>query len=227
MKKVVFRDLGCKKYGEVWSLQASLLEGIKKAKEGGKVVPGYLLMVEHEPVYTLGKSGNEANMLIDAIQLRAKQAEFVKVDRGGDITFHGPGQLVVYPVLDLEQFGLGIKDYVDCLEEVVIRTIAEDRIQGERLSGATGVWIEATSSHARKICAIGIKCSRYVTMHGFALNVNTDLNYFNYIHPCGFIDKGVTSIEKETGKMKNMEEVKAAVKRNFEEIFGMKWWNLQ
>ena len=169
--------------GSTWELQERLLEKVKAEKAGNKIPENHLLFVEHDPVYTLGKSGNEANMLISAIQLRAKHAEFIKVDRGGDITFHGPGQLVVYPVIHLESFGLGVKDYVDRLEEVVIRTIASFGIQGFRLAGATGVWLEPDTPRARKICAIGVKCSRYVTMHGFALNVNTDLNYFNYIHP--------------------------------------------
>lgn len=156
-KKTVFADLGQKGYREVWELQERLLEKVKAEKAGNKIPENHLLFVEHDPVYTLGKSGNEANMLISAIQLRAKHAEFIKVDRGGDITFHGPGQLVVYPVIDLESFGLGVKDYVDRLEEVVIRTIASFGIQGFRLAGATGVWLEPDTPRARKICAIGVK----------------------------------------------------------------------
>ena len=196
-KKTVFADLGQKGYREVWELQERLLEKVKAEKAGNKIPENHLLFVEHDPVYTLGKSGNEANMLISAIQLRAKHAEFIKVDRGGDITFHGPGQLVVYPVIDLESFGLGVKDYVDRLEEVVIRTIASFGIQGFRLAGATGVWL------------------------GFALNVNTDLNYFNYIHPCGFVDKGVTSMEKELGHPVDLSEIKVILLRHFSELTGM------
>lgn len=214
-------DLGCKGYREVWELQNKRMEEVKTEKLSGKTPCNYLLFVEHPPVYTLGKSGDETNMLISSLQLRAEHAEFIKVDRGGDITFHGPGQLVVYPILDLESFQLGVKDYVERLEEIVIRTIASFGIKGERLRGATGVWVEPDTARARKICAIGVKCSRYVTMHGFALNVNTELNYFNYIHPCGFVDKGVTSIEKETGRTPSLEEVKAIVAGHFISLMHM------
>lgn len=221
MAQVCLMDLGRKGYREVWVLQEKLMEEVKANKINGQPSPGYLIFVEHDPVYTLGKSGDEANMLIDTIQLRARNAEFIKVDRGGDITFHGPGQLVVYPIIDLEAFGLGVKEYVDRLEEVVIRTLADYGIAGKRLAGATGVWLEPDTSQARKICAIGVKCSRYVTMHGFALNVNTNLDYFSYIHPCGFVDKGVTSIEKENGKAQDMAEVKMKVFSHFSRLFGV------
>ena len=217
-KKTVFADLGQKGYREVWELQERLLEKVKAEKAGNKIPENHLLFVEHDPVYTLGKSGNEANMLISAIQLRAKHAEFIKVDRGGDITFHGPGQLVVYPVIDLESFGLGVKDYVDRLEEVVIRTIASFGIQGFRLAGATGVWLATGTPQERKICAIGVRSSHFVTMHGLALNVNTDLRYFSYIHPCGFMDKGVTSLQKELGCEVPMEEVAGRVQNELSEL---------
>lgn len=223
MKKTVFLDMGLADYRSVWQKQEELMDGIKARKSKGETTSNYLLFVEHPHVYTLGKSGDSAHMLIDSIQLRAKQAEFVKVDRGGDITYHGPGQLVAYPILDMVNFGLGVKDYVDRLEEVVIQSIGEYGIRGERLAGATGVWLDAMGPKARKICAIGIKCSRFVTMHGFALNVNTDMNYFNYIHPCGFVDKGVTSMTRELGHKLVMGEVKDVVKRKFEELFGMEW----
>ena len=218
-----FRDLATNSYRLTWDEQVKLMESIKAKKLQGEKSKNFLLFVEHPHVYTLGKSGDETNMLINAIQLQAKHAEFVKVDRGGDITYHGPGQLVVYPILDLENFHLGVKDYVERLEEVVIRTIAEFGIRGERLSGATGVWLDAHKSTARKICAIGIKCSRFVSMHGFALNVNTDLNYFNYINPCGFVDKGVTSIAKEMGHEVSMDKVKMMVKNHFQQLFNMEW----
>lgn len=221
MKKTKFFDLGTASYMPVWKRQEELHERVIAEKLKGEDTENYLLFVEHNHVYTLGKSGNEANMLINAIQLQAAHAEFVKVNRGGDITYHGPGQLVVYPIVDMANFGVGVKDYVECLEEIVIRTIGEYGIRGERLAGATGVWIDTGTPRARKICAIGIKCSRYVTMHGFALNVNTDLNYFNYINPCGFVDKGVTSIAKELGHEVPMEEVKEVVKRHFTEVLGM------
>ncbi len=221
MKKTIFKELGLMPYREAWALQERLHEEVKAAKLQGVDTVNYLLFVEHPHVYTLGKSGDEANMLISAIQLQAKHAEFVKVNRGGDITYHGPGQLVVYPIIDMANFGLGVKDYVDRLEEVVIRTIEEYGIKGERLEGATGVWIEAHTPRARKICAIGIRCSRFVTMHGFALNVNTDLNYFHYINPCGFRDKGVTSIAQELGREISLQEVKERVKHHFVDLFGM------
>ena len=221
MKKTIFKELGLMPYREAWALQERLHEEVKAAKLQGVDTVNYLLFVEHPHVYTLGKSGDEANMLISAIQLQAKHAEFVKVNRGGDITYHGPGQLVVYPIIDMANFGLGVKDYVDRLEEVVIRTIEEYGIKGERLEGATGVWIEAHTPRARKICAIGIRCSLLVTMHGYALNVNTDLNYFHYINPCGFRDKGVTSIAQELGREISLQEVKERVKHHFVDLFGM------
>ncbi|MDE7074330.1 MAG: lipoyl(octanoyl) transferase LipB [Odoribacter sp.] len=215
-------ELGCRSYREVWEMQERFFEEARKVKEAGKPAVNRLLFVEHDPVYTLGKSGNEDNMLLDAVRLRTRHVELLRVDRGGDITFHGPGQWVVYPIIDLEQFGLGVKDYVYCLEEVVIRAIARYGIRGERLAGATGVWVEPNTPRARKICAIGVKCSRHMTMHGLALNVNTDLRYFNYIHPCGFVDKGVTSVSKETGgKELSMMEVREFLLRSFEEVMGM------
>ena len=223
MKKTRLIDLGVASYMPVWKQQEELHQEVIAAKLRGEHTGNYLLFVEHNHVYTLGKSGSEANMLINAIQLQAAHAEFVKVNRGGDITYHGPGQLVVYPIVDMANFGVGVKDYVDRLEEVVIRTVGEYGIKGERLEGATGVWIDAHTPKARKICAIGIKCSRYVTMHGFALNVNTNLDYFNYINPCGFVDKGVTSIAKEVGHEVSMIEVKMVVRQYFEELFGMEF----
>lgn len=219
----MFIDMGIVDYRSVWRCQEKLMAGIKECKLRDEPTRNYLIFVEHPHVYTLGKNGDESNMLINAIQLQTKHAEFVKVDRGGDITYHGPGQLVVYPILDMANFNLGVKGYVERLEEVVIRSLAGFDIRGERLSGATGVWLEAHEPVARKICAIGIKCSRFVTMHGFALNVNTDLNYFNYIHPCGFVDKGVTSMAREMGHEVSMDNVKTVVKKNFEQIFDMKW----
>ena len=213
--------MGTMPYREAWAEQERLLESIKAAKEKGEDTENYLLFVEHPHVYTLGKSGDEANMFVNAARLRAEHAEFVRVDRGGDITYHGPGQLVVYPVIDMANFGVGVKDYVDRLEEVVIRTVRQYGIAGERLAGATGVWVEPHSLRARKICAIGIRCSRFVTMHGFALNVNTDLDYFHYINPCGFRDKGVTSIARETGRAVPMPEAPASAKRQSEALFGM------
>lgn len=219
MTEMEFIDLGQKGYRETWELQKRLLEDVKERKLKGERFPGYVVFVEHTPVYTLGKSGNEANMLIDAVQLRDRGAEFIKVDRGGDITFHGPGQLVVYPIIDLDFFGCGIREYVGRLEEIVIRTLAGYGIEAGRLTGATGVWIEPAALRVRKICAIGVKCSRFVTMHGFALNVNTDLEYFGAIHPCGFVDKGVTSMQKEVGHAVDMQELKEKIRTCFCSVF--------
>jgi lipoyl(octanoyl) transferase len=181
----------------------------------------YLLFVEHPPVYTLGKSGNEDNILMSQQELKINGIEFFHINRGGDITFHGPEQLVGYPILDLDKFKTDIGWYLRSLEEVIIMTMAEYGLTGERSKGETGVWIEpGIKGKERKICAMGIKCSRWITMHGFALNVNTDLNYFNNIIPCGIQNKQVTSLEKELGKKVSMEEVKEKMKRNFEEVFA-------
>lgn len=172
---------------------------------------GTVLLVEHPPVYTLGKSGHAENLLVSREALEAAGARFFHIDRGGDITFHGPGQLVCYPILDLERIGIGLRDYIDALEEAVIRTVAQYGITTGRIPGASGVWIEPESRRPRKICAIGVRSSRYVTMHGFALNVTTDLGWFSRINPCGFTDRGVASILSETGRKVPMEEVKKLV----------------
>ena len=224
MKRTRLIDLGVASYVPVWRQQEELHNEIIAAKLRGEETGNCMMFVEHNHVYTLGKSGNEANMLVSAIQLQAAHAEFVKVNRGGDITYHGPGHLVVYPIIDLPYFGGGLNQPVHLLEFLVPRTVGVLGITGERLEGATGVWLDAHTPQARKICAIGIKCSRYVTMHGFALNVNTDLNYFNYINPCGFVDKGVTSIAKEEGAEHTVAEVKTIVKKYFEEHFGMDFY---
>ncbi|MDR1170395.1 MAG: lipoyl(octanoyl) transferase LipB [Prevotellaceae bacterium] len=223
--RVEYTDLGIMNYKEAWQKQGLLMEKLKQEKSESKEGLNHLLFVEHPHVYTLGRNGNQANMLMNTIQLAEKNADFIKVDRGGDITYHGPGQLVVYPVFCLTDFRIGVKEYVRRLEEVVINVIAEYGLQGERMEKATGVWIDAGTSGARKICAIGVKCSQFVTMHGFALNVNTDLNYFNYINPCGFVDRGVTSIERETGKKANIDEVKHFVLQYFKDIFAIEYAN--
>ncbi|MDR1583447.1 MAG: lipoyl(octanoyl) transferase LipB [Prevotellaceae bacterium] len=225
--RVEYIDLKIMNYKDAWQKQGILMEKLKKEKSEGKDGLNYLLFVEHPHVYTLGRNGNQANMLINTVQLAAKEAGFIKVDRGGDITYHGPGQLVVYPIFCLNNFRIGVKEYVRRLEEVVIRAIAGYGLKGERLEKATGVWIDigADTSKARKICAIGVRCSQSVTMHGFALNVNTDLSYFNYINPCGFVDKEVTSIEKETGKKINICEIKTIVLQQFKNIFAIEFTN--
>jgi lipoyl(octanoyl) transferase len=224
--KAEFRDIGLKDYKEVWSMQENIFNKLLEEKKHGIIKPGTLIFVEHPHVYTLGKSGSQNNLLIDYIQLQAKDASFYKTDRGGDITYHGPGQIVGYPIFDLDAVKIGLKDYIYNLEEAIIRTVGEFGITASRLDGGTGVWLDpAVPGKARKICAIGVKASRYVTMHGFAFNVNTDLNYFTYINPCGFIDKGVTSLEKETGNKHDFESVKGIVKEKMQEVFEIEWIN--
>lgn len=243
MKKqeVIFRELGLRDYKSVWDYQESLLREnvqIKSAVGNLQLSAGrnsdniqdsqvstinYLLFVEHPPVFTLGKSGDVNNLLINEIELEQKGIEFYKTNRGGDITFHGPQQIVGYPILDLEKFTTDIGKYLRHIEEVIILVLDEYGIKGERSLGETGVWIDASiKGKERKICAIGVRCSRWVTMHGFAFNVNTDLSYFDYIVPCGIENKQVTSLEKELGRKVDIEEVKEKVKRNFEKVFGVK-----
>jgi lipoyl(octanoyl) transferase len=231
---VVYQDIGLKGYKEAWEYQEKifkkLVDGkiliVKSTANGEDYDPGSMIMVEHPHVYTLGKSGSENNLLVDSIQLRAKDAEFFKTDRGGDITYHGPGQIVGYPIFDLEKIGISLKEYVHRLEDAIILTISELGLSGSRLGGATGVWLDPDQpGKARKICAIGVKASRYITMHGFAFNVNTDLTYFNYINPCGFTDKGVTSLQNELCQKQDFEVVKMLVKNNMKRVFGLKWVN--
>jgi lipoyl(octanoyl) transferase len=180
--------------------------------------------VEHPHVYTIGKSGSDANLLIGLIQLKTLDAEFIRTDRGGDITYHGPGQLVGYPIFDLEIIKISLREYIWRIEEAIIGTLSLYGISGSRLNGATGVWIDAGNNEkARKICAIGVKSSRYITMHGFAFNVNTDLKYFNYINPCGYSDKGVTSLECELGEKQDFDEVKQQVKECLGRTFDLNW----
>ncbi len=184
-------------YAEAWQKQTEIFQSRITAKQQGKnLLPDLLISCEHNPVYTLGKNGLSNNLLIGSEELKKKGVEFFKIDRGGDITYHGPGQLVVYPIIDLEHFGIGLKAYIYSLEEAVILFLKNKGIQAGRMQGATGVWLQNPD---RKICAIGVRCSRYVTMHGLALNINTDLSYFRLINPCGFVDKGVTSLQEELG----------------------------
>ena len=211
-------------YKEAWDLQKKLfLENfkIKTGKRGGET-SNHLFLLEHPHVYTLGKSGDKNNLLLNDALLKLKEASFYKIDRGGDITYHGPGQLVGYPVFDLDKLNLSIKDFVFNIEEVLIRTVAHYGITATRLDGATGVWLDADDLHkARKIAAIGMKISKKVSMHGFALNVNTNLNYFNFIIPCGLKDKGVTSLQKELKRKVSLEEVSEILIKNFEKVFGL------
>lgn len=212
-------DWGLIEYNEAWAKQEELFSGSIEWKSQNLSTENYLIFCEHPHVYTLGKSGDEHNLLLDYIQLQAKDATFVHTNRGGDITYHGPGQVVGYPIFDLANFELGLKQFIHYIEEAIIKTLSLYTIMSARLEGATGVWLDVGLPTCRKICAIGVRSSRYVTMHGFALNVNTDLNYFNYIHPCGFIDKGVTSMERELGHNVDMEELKSILRRSIEILF--------
>ena len=206
--KTVLVDWNLIPYAEAWQRQTEWFDTLVRAKGQGEAYENRIIMCEHPHVYTLGRSGKENNMLLNDDQLKAIQATLFHIDRGGDITYHGPGQLVCYPILNLEEFHLGLKEYVHLLEEAVICVCAFYGIEAGRLEKATGVWLEGSTPRARKICAIGVRSSHYVTMHGLALNVNTDLRYFSYIHPCGFIDKGVTSLRQELKHEVPMDEVK-------------------
>lgn len=219
-----FADWKLIDYAEAWKRQQQIFDHLLHNKiypEQTIEAVQQVVLCEHPHVYTLGKNGNVNNMLLNPQLLEKINAIYYQIDRGGDITYHGPGQLVGYPILDLEKFQLSLKSYIHQLEETVIQTLAYYHVAGFRMEGATGVWLEPDKDTARKICAIGIRSSRYVTMHGFALNVNTDLTYFNHINPCGFIDKGVTSLQKELGSPIDMEEIKDIFKKCFVHNFVM------
>ncbi len=221
-RKVLYRDLGFIDYKKAWVYQEKLFnELIQQKSRKAESTNNYLLFCQHPHVFTLGKSGNEKNLLIDKKLLEKHHAKFYKINRGGDITYHGPGQIVGYPIINLENFDMGIKEYVYHIEEVIIQTLKKFHVNSSRLKGATGVWIDAGNPKARKICAIGVRVSRYVTMHGFAFNVNTGLSYYQLINPCGFVDKDVTSMEKELNEKQDIEEVKEILKTGFKKIFGM------
>jgi lipoyl(octanoyl) transferase len=226
MNQAEYIDLHLKDYRETWDFQQEIQARLIRAKTSGSDSGGLpcLIFVEHPHVYTLGKSGKENNLLINPEFLSSIGAAFYKTDRGGDITYHGPGQLVGYPIFDLQSLGIGVKKYIENLEESIIQTLGDFGLNAARLEGATGVWLDAGSlKPARKICAIGVKVSRGITMHGFALNVTTDLQYFSYINPCGFTDKGVTSMEKEKGFRPDMDQVKQTLRRNIAGLFGLEF----
>ena len=236
-QKVLFRDLGTMDYQAAWDYQEELLAKnveIKSLKWRNEVdehnvaietdaqTTHHLLLVEHPPVYTLGKSGKIEHVLISDEERKKNNLGFYKINRGGDITFHGPGQIVAYPILDLEKFYTDIGKYMRSLEEVIIKTLAEYGLKGDRSAGETGVWLDpGIKGRERKICAIGIRCSRWITMHGLAFNVNTNLDYFNNIIPCGIVNKQVTSLKRELNKEMDIEEVKEKVKSNFEKVFDV------
>ena len=225
-QEVVFKDLGIIEYGEAWEYQENLLKAntsIKSKRVKGETTEDtihHLLFCEHPPVYTLGKSGKEAHVLISKEELAKRNIAYYPTNRGGDITFHGPGQVVGYPILDLEKYYTDIGKYLRSLEEVIIRVLELYGLKGERSPGETGVWLDPHNKmKARKICAMGVRCSRWVTMHGFALNVNTNLDYFTMIVPCGIPDKQVTSLEKELGYSLEMSTIKQQIKEQFTEVF--------
>lgn len=224
-KKVQLQDLGRKDYKVTWDYQEELFKKIVDIKIQNRKddtvleTPNYFLYVEHPHVYTLGKSGDMSNLLLSEKQLEAKGATFYKINRGGDITYHGPGQIVGYPILDLENFFTDIHKYLRLLEEAIILTLSEYGLQSERSEGETGVWLGVGTPFARKICAMGVRASRWVTMHGFALNVNADLGYFDNIIPCGIKGKAVTSMHVELNKQVNEEEVKSKIVKHFQKLF--------
>jgi len=228
---VIFEDLGEIDYKAAWDYQEQLFKDTidrkiqnRKEPENQQPTEHRLLFCEHPHVYTLGKSGDVKNLLLDEAGLKKYNAQYYPINRGGDITYHGPGQIVGYPILDLDFFFTDIHRYLRFLEEAVIRTLSDYGIESERFEGYTGVWLDVDEPEkARKICALGVKCSRWVTMHGFAFNVNTDLNYFEHIIPCGIDDKAVTSIEKELGKKQDIEEVKDVLKQHLSNIFEWSW----
>lgn len=227
-KKIIFQDLGLIDYKVCWDYQEKLFNEIIQQKISNRYLPeekqiptnNFLLFVEHPHVYTLGKSGDESNLLLNEKQLEEKKSSFYKINRGGDITYHGPGQIVAYPIIDLDNFFTDIHKYLRLLEETIIITLKEYGIEGNRSKGETGVWLEPENKlRARKICAMGVRCSRWVTMHGWGFNVNSDLNYFNNIIPCGINDKAVTSLNKELGQEINIPEIKEKLIINFAKLF--------
>jgi lipoyl(octanoyl) transferase len=227
-KEIIFIPLGEIDYQQAWDYQEQLFAQVIQKKVANRqlepaateLTPNYLLFCQHPHVYTLGKSGSESHLLLNNEELQAKKATFYKINRGGDITYHGPGQVVGYPILDLDNFFTDIHKYLRYLEEAVIRTLAEYGLDAGRIAGLTGVWLDyEKQENPRKICALGVKCSRWVTMHGFALNVNTHLNYFNYIIPCGIPDKAVTSLEQELGGAVSLSEVEQKLLKYLSQLF--------
>ena len=218
---ITYSDWGLTEYNEAWQRQEEIFNATIARKQSGEATDNVLVFCEHPHVYTLGKSGDEQNMLLNYIQLQAAHASFVHTNRGGDITYHGPGQVVGYPIFDLANFNMGLKAYIFNIEEAIINTLKLYGVESTRLDGATGVWLDIDTPRCRKICAIGVRSSRYVTMHGFALNINTDLTYFNHINPCGFVDKGVTSLQKELGHEVDMEELKERLKAEIIQCFSV------
>lgn len=221
--KAVFYDWGLIDYKEAWDKQQAVFETILQSKKSkNDDFSHQIIFCEHPHVYTLGRNGNVNNLLIQGDFLKSINASYYQIDRGGDITYHGPGQIVGYPIIDLEKANLSLKEYIFQMEQAIIDTLKEYEIIAQRLDGAAGVWLDVGTPKARKICAIGVRASRYVTMHGFAFNINTNLDYFNHINPCGFMDKGVTSLSKEMGKYIDIEEVKKILKLKLYHTLNLK-----
>ena len=232
----IYTDLGLIPYKEALAYQEKLFQEILYIKKCNETLPqceknaqyNHLIFCEHPHVYTLGKSGDESNLLIDTIQLQAKNADFIKTNRGGDITYHGPGQLVGYPILDLEGLQIGTKQYIEKMEDAIILTLQEYGLVSYRKRDSIGVWLaENKDKPERKIAAIGVKISRQVSMHGFALNVITNMDYFDYINPCGFTDKGVTSMEKELGYAPDLEKIKTSLKQHLKQVLNLKFFEIE
>ncbi len=227
MKKVILQDLGVVDYLKAWDYQEKIFGGLLNEKSENRnreeaektILQNYLLVCQHPHVYTLGKSGSEENLLINSLQLQEKKASFYKINRGGDITYHGPGQMVVYPIFDLDQFFTDIHKYLRFLEEAVILTLKDYGLDAGRIDGSTGVWLDWDNPKARKICAMGVRASRWVTMHGLAFNLNSDLSYFNNIVPCGITDKAVTSLHLELNQPIDEEEVKEKLVKHLQDLF--------
>lgn len=218
---MIYEDLKVVPYKDAWEYQHQLFNAALNCKAEQKATENHLLFCEHQHVITIGKHGKHENLLFQESFLNDKGVELFRIERGGDVTYHGPGQLVGYPIFDLESYHIGLRQYIHNMEEIIIRLLSSYAIRAERLDGAAGVWIDTEiPNRTRKIAAIGVRSSRFVTMHGFALNVNTDLSYFSLINPCGFVDKGVTSMEKELGHRIDMDEVKIKMKTLFEEVFA-------
>ena len=221
MQKVRLHDLGEKDYNEVWLLQKKIFQEAIDEKLNNKKPVQHLIVCEHPHVYTLGKNAQSSNLLLSEEELKSKSISVYEIERGGDITYHGPGQLVVYPIFDLEQLGLGVKKFVYLIEECIIQTLGDFGIMAERIEGRIGIWIDKDGMKERKIAAIGIKCSRHISMHGLALNVNTDMQLFNHIIPCGISDKAVSSMELELSRKIEMTDVKELMLKKISSTFGI------
>lgn len=219
-KDIQCQNWGLIEYNQAWTKQEEIFNQQIALKSNELPTTNHLILCQHPHVYTMGKSGDDDNLLLNYIQLQAKNASFVKTNRGGDITYHGPGQIVGYPIFDLSNFNIGLKQYIWLLEQAIIQTLEYYNIPSQRLEGATGVWLDVGKPQCRKICAIGVRSSKFITMHGFALNVNTQMEYFQYINPCGFVDKGVSSIQQELGNPIDIQDVERVLVSSLLRLFN-------